>query len=164
MTGHVPFLLTRNVVMNRLKLAAAIIATVTILFSSPFLWAWWQDLSYEHETQQALTGEIAFVEVQPNADWPKQRITDPKIIDELRSWLLAAREDSELRSAPPGCVCEMRFIFRDGREEVVRHSPFRERLDGQRCSDCRDDVRLEFRGRYRSGETAELTVILESEP
>src|SRR5688572_12187004 len=104
------------------------------VLSSPILWRWWQDFRYVRQHRSFLDGDVDYVEFQPNTDWPRRRISDPETIAALKLWI-ATREESKLRSAPPMCICEMRFVFRDGREKVIQHSPFRERLDGQRCSD-----------------------------
>jgi hypothetical protein len=59
-------------------------------------------------------------------------------------------------------VCEMRFFFDDGHEEVVQHSPFRapQNADGTNPGDV---VRIFYRGHDRAGSQAALSSIL-SEP
>lgn len=117
-------------------------------------------MTYRRALHQALDGPIEYVEFQPNTDRATQRITDPEKISDLKSWLLATHEDSMDRSDPPACVCEMRFAFRDGHEEMIAHSPFRKPLGESGGRECRDDVRLYFCGHWRSGPTAALVELL----
>jgi hypothetical protein len=78
----------------------------------------------------------------------------------LLEWLRRTHEESRLRSAPPGCVCEVRFVFRDGREEVLWSNALREPLTSEGHTDVRDEARNEFRGRCRNGDVVELKDVL----
>ena len=134
---------------------------VAVLCCSPLVLAWWRNFSYAQSMTAALEGQIEFIEFLANTDWPKQRLTDPRKIASIKSWLLSAAHVSQFRSAPPRAVCEMRFVFRDGHEEVILHSPFQKRLGEEGRDEYRDDVVLRFRNYVRSGPTAELADILD---
>lgn len=148
----------RQFLANPRRAAAAGSAFLVLLGCSPFLWGCGRDVRYRWQVNAALDGEIAYVEFQPNFDWPKRRLTDPEKIKALHSWLLATEEDSWLRSAPPGCFYQLRFVFRDGREEVIPISAMsayrRHPLDEP------SDVRSSYKGHMRTGSAKELADIM----
>lgn len=127
----------------------------------PGLIAGWQNIRFPYSLHKALDKPIEYVEFQANTDWPKQRLTDKSKIDALKTCLLDTRENLIIRSAPPGTPCEMRFIFEDGHEESIRHSPLRKRLYAGEYDYYREhEVRVSFRGYDRSGSTDAIADIL----
>jgi hypothetical protein len=135
-------------------------APVLFFWTAVFLWELGWYLCYRWQLNQALDGPIAYVEFQANTDWPKQHVTDPEKISAVKAWLLATEGCSMLRSAPPQCVCEMRFVFEDGQVVAIHHSPFREPLSSQGWG-LRDDIRVCFRRHLRSGSPEMLAEILD---
>ena len=133
---------------------------VALLWAAPEVVVWWQGVSFSRTVDKYLGGGIDYVEFQPNTDWPKRRITAPDRHERLLEWLRRSHEESRLRSAPPACVCELRFVFRDGREEVLRINALREPLTSEGHADVRNDARFYFHDHCRNGDVVELTEIL----
>jgi hypothetical protein len=144
-----------------LRYAFVPIAAVALLFASPHVLAWWQDVTFARAVKKYLRGDVDYVEFQPNSDWPKQRITAPERHKRLLEWLRRTHEESRLRSAPPACVCELRFVFRDGRDEVLRINALREPLTSEGHTGVRNDARFYFHDHCRNGDVVELTEILQ---
>lgn len=145
---------------NKLKLGC-IIAILLVLLS-PLFWVFGRTIHFKWSLHNRLGDPVEYVEFQPNLDWPKQRVTDQTTIDSLKGWMGQTTEISTLRSAPPAPICEMRFVFKNGREEVIRHSPFRPLLNDSGREHLREgEVSLAFLGYYRSGPSSTLVEILE---
>jgi hypothetical protein len=143
--------------------AAAVLgaAIVALFIMWPVLWDAWQSARYGRAFHDTIDEPVKFVEYQPNTDWPQKQITDQKQIEKLKAWLLATSEESPLRSAPPGAVCKMRFVFHSGHELQFSHSPFREPLGKDGHDDCRSGVRFYLLGHWRIGSAASLAEIFE---
>jgi len=140
-----------------LAVSAGIALTLVVVLSCTWpVWVdAWHGLGYSSTLRNALTGNVKYVEVQPIAGEASYRLTDPKRIEKLVTWLSETQQDSIIRSAPPLPSLKMRFVFNDGREEILRHSSF---VEGK--GDCRSDVCVSFRGYVRSGPTEALAEIL----
>jgi hypothetical protein len=139
------------------------LALALLLLCFAFNWSWGREILYRRSLRRAFEGEIEYLEYQPNTDWPKCRIAEPDRLAAVQTWLLSSNESSAVRSAPPAPVCEMRFVFNDGRVETIQHSPFRERLSNEGWLDVRDDVRFFFRGHDRTGCASRLAAILDAD-
>jgi hypothetical protein len=146
---------------SRRLLAFGLAIAVILILLSPSLWQNGRELLYRHALKTAFEGELEYVEFQPNTDWPKRRITERDRLDAVEAWLLGSAEVTSLRSAPPAPVCDMRFQFKDGRVEIIPHSPFREPLGDSGSGDVRGDVCFQFRDYHRSGSTTRLAAILD---
>jgi hypothetical protein len=146
---------------KRRKLFGLFVVVALLLGCSLLLWRYWQYYSFAQLLHQKTDSPIRFVEFQANTDHPRQRIADPKKIKALKSWLLSTSATGRLASTAPSCICEIRFFFKDGHEEVVQHSPFREPLGDDGSPDVREVARIFYRGHDRLGPTAALAEILE---
>jgi hypothetical protein len=137
------------------------LSAIAVLVLTFCLWPYcvdaWHGLGYTSALRDALDGEIKYVEVQPNLEMDRYRLTDPVRIENLKAWLQNTNVNSFLRSASPLPVCKMRLVFRNGNAVELRHSAFIEGLN----SDCRSDVIVAFRGYCGTGRTAELANILD---
>lgn len=146
--------------MNRRRWIVAGVAVLVLLACAPLAWDFWKYNRFSRSFHEKTDGPVTRVSFQANTDWPVEKVTDAKKIDELKSWLLATSAVSSWGKAPADCVCEIRFFFPDGHQEVVQHSPIRERRSDEGWADVRDQVHVFFRGHDRIGPTANLAEIL----